>query len=68
LILAFRAFGERLKSNSLCVPVVRDLFIRAGGILVHETVFFLAEDGLKGATATGAVSPFILGPVGIAAV
>ena len=71
MILAFRAFAERLKSNSLCVLcvlVVSDLFIRAGGIFVHETAFFLAEDGLKGATATRAVSPFVLGPVGIAAV
>ncbi len=60
-----------VRSNTLCVvsvPVVCDLFIWAGSILVNETIFFLAEDGLKGATATGAVSPFILGPVGIAAV
>jgi hypothetical protein len=71
LILAFRAFVENLESNSLCVlggSVVSDLFIRAGGILVDETVFFLAEDGLKGATATGAVGPFIFWPVGMAAV
>jgi hypothetical protein len=68
LILAFRAFVENLESNSLCGSVVSDFFIRAGGILVDETVFFLAEDGLKGATATGAVGPFIFWPVGMAAV
>jgi hypothetical protein len=42
--------------------------IRAGGILVDETIFFLAEDGLKGATAARAVSPFVFRPVGITAV
>lgn len=35
---------------------------------MDETVFFLAEDGLKGATAARAVSPFVLRPVGISAV
>ena len=39
-----------------------------GGILVDESIFFLAEDGLKGATATRAVAPFIFRPVGIPAV
>jgi hypothetical protein len=71
LILASRQKGEKLKSNTLCVlfvSVVSNLFIRAGGIFVDETIFFLAEDGLKGATATRAVGPFILRPVGIPAV
>ena len=42
--------------------------IGTGGILVDETVFFLAEDGLKGATAARAVSAFVSRPVGISAV
>jgi hypothetical protein len=71
LILAFRPFGEKLKSNTLCVlfvSVVSNLFIRAGGIFVDETILFFAEDGLKGTTATRAVGPFILRPAGITAV
>jgi len=46
---------------------VSDLFIWAGGIFVHETIFFVAEDGLKGATATRAVSRFVFRPVGVSA-
>jgi hypothetical protein len=42
--------------------------IGTGGILVDETVFFLAKDGLKGTTAARAVSPFVLRPVGVSAV
>jgi hypothetical protein len=42
--------------------------IRTGDIFVDETVFFLAEDGLKGATAARAVSAFVFRPVGISAV
>ena len=71
MILAFRSFAQKLKSNSLYVPyasVVSDLFIRAGCIFVDETILFLAEDGLEGAAATRAVSPFIFGPMGISAV
>jgi hypothetical protein len=42
--------------------VVNAFFIRAGGVFVDKPLYFLAEDGLKGAAALGTVNGLIFRP------